>query len=193
MIRKILNSFIMASRDGRVPGQYEDDDSSTTASENHTDDELIEEEVQERTQHMLQEFYRDRRGVDECKSVARDVHCAVRDHLVSKVKFVDATNKKTFPSFMYHDFTDTNHYLTKFVDEHLNYEGETLQTKAEFWITYAKTVKREVATHRATCAAAMKEAFLTGMCTMRILILETNMITSRRALTFVHSRIQPQL
>ena len=182
----------MASRDGRVPRQYEEDNSSTT-SENHQDDELIEEEVRERTQHMLQEFYKDRRGVDECKSVARDVRCAVRDHLVSKVKFVDATNKKTFPSFMYHDFTDTNHYLTKFVDEHLNYEGETLQTKAEFWITYAKTVKREVATHRATCAAAMKEAFLTGMCTMRILILETNMITSRRALTFVHSRIQPQL
>ena len=68
-----------------------------------------------------------------------------------------------------------------------------METKAEFWITYAKAVKREVATHRATCAAAMKEAFLKGMCAMRILILEPNMTTNRRALTFVHSRIQHQL
>ena len=191
MIRKILNSFTMASQDGTIPGQYEEDGSSTTSE--YRPDELIEEEVRERKQHMLQEFYRDRRGVDECKSVARDVRCAVRDHLVSKVKFVDATNKKTFPSFNCHDFTDTNHYLTKFVDEHLNYEGETLETKAEFWITYAKTVKREVATHRATCAAAMKEAFLKGMCAMRILILEPIITTKTSALTFVHSRIQQRL
>ena len=103
----------MASRDGTIPRPDEDDNSSTSQYD--------EEEVRERTQKMLQELYRDRRGDEECKSVARDARCAVRDHLVSKVKFVDATNKKTFPSFNCHDFTDTNHYLTKFVDDHLNY------------------------------------------------------------------------
>ena len=145
----------MASWSGAIPRPNEEDNSSTS--------EYQEEEVRERTQKTLQDLYRDGRGDEECKSVARDVRCAVRDHLVSRVKFVDAMNRKTFPSFNCHDFTDTNHYLTKFVDTHLNYEGEALERKAEFWITYAKTVKKEKATHRATCAAAMKDAFLKGM------------------------------
>ncbi len=123
----------------------------------------LEEEERSRLQRTLKELYSDGKGIEECKSVARDVRCAVRDHLVSKVKFVDVTNKKTFPSFIHHDFTDKSHYLTKFVDDHLNYEMETIESKAAFWITYAKTVKKEVANHRATCAAAIKDAFLRGM------------------------------
>ena len=123
----------------------------------------LEEEERSRLQRTLKQLYRDGKGIEECKSVARDVRCAVRDHLVSKVKFVDVTNKKTFPSFTHHDFTDKKHYLTKFVDDHLNYEMETIESKAAFWITYGKMVKKEVANHRATCAAAIKDAFLRGM------------------------------
>ena len=151
----------------------------------------LEEEEQSRLQRTLKELYRDGKGIEECKSVARDVRCAVRDHLVSKVKFVDVTNKKTFPSFTHHDFTDKKHYLTKFVDDHLNYEMETIESKAAFWITYAKTVKKEVANHRATCAAAIKDAFLRGMLCRFVVDMKTNTI-NRRALTQIVTSYPPK-
>ena len=135
---------------GEVPRSTDEDEASAAERE---------QRVQQDT---LRNIYNQSNGIEECKSVARDVRCAVRDHLVSKVKFLDTLNKKTFPSYSYHDFTDANHYLTNFVDEKLNYKMESLESKATFWITYAKTVKKEVANHRATCASSMKDAFIKG-------------------------------
>ena len=138
------------STDGEVDISINEDETSATEME------------QRAQQDTLRNIYNQSNGVDKCKSVERDVRCAVRDHLVSKVKFLDTSKKKTFPSYGYHDFTDTNHYLTNFVDEKLNCKMESLESKAEFWITYAKTVKKEVASHRAICASAMKDAFIKG-------------------------------
>lgn len=126
------------------------------------------EEKRQEERSKQRAWYDEGKGVPMCKNVARDVRCCVRDYLVSKVKFVDAGNKKTFPSFLLHDFTDSKHFLTRFVNENLNFAEDTLEKKVEFWITYGKVVKKEVSNHRATCACAMKDAFLAGKKRVRL-------------------------
>ena len=123
---------------------------------------MTEQEKQEEQRSKLRALYDEGKGVMYCRNVARDIRCAVRDYLVCKVKFVDIANKKTFPSFMLHDFTNSKHFITRFVDDKLNYGDETMENKTAFWITYRRIVKKEISNHRATCASTMKEAFLKG-------------------------------
>ena len=74
---------------------------------------MTEQEKQEGQKSKLRALYDEGKGVMYCRNVARDIRCAVRDYLVCKVKFVDIANKKTFPSFMLHDFTNSKHFITK--------------------------------------------------------------------------------
>lgn len=74
-----------------------------------------DEERKQDLRSKLWAYYDEGTGVPACRNVSRDVRCAVRDYLVSKVKFVDVAQKRTFPSFLQHDFTDSRHFITKFL------------------------------------------------------------------------------
>ena len=92
----------------------------------------------------------------------REIKCAVRDFLIPRVKFVDTGRKIGFPTFVKHDFSDDNHFLTKFVNDGCGLKTKDTSEKAKFWVTYSRTVKKEFANHRSACTAAIKKSFLKG-------------------------------
>lgn len=148
-----------------------DDSSMSTASElEESNQDGVPERVSEQTEmekrlqfrNQIMTVYDEMIGLEKCVNVERDVKCAVRDYLIPKVKFVDVGNKRGFPSFLCHDFTDTKHFITKFVDDRLDYRKESMQYKAAFWITYGKIVKKEFSNHRSACTSTIKKAFLKG-------------------------------
>jgi hypothetical protein len=94
--------------------------------------------------------------------VSGGIECAVRDFLIPRVKFVDTGKKSGFPTFAKHDFSVTNHFLTKFVNDGCGLKNKNCSEKAKFWVTYARTVKKEFVNHRSACTAAMKLSFLKG-------------------------------
>ena len=112
--------------------------------------------------NRMKKIYDDEECLKVEKQTLRDVKCAARDYLVRHVKFVDTGKKKGFPTYFKHDFTDKDHFITKFVDECCGLRMKSLEEKAVFWNTYAKYVKKEFANHRSAMTAAMKYDFLNG-------------------------------
>ena len=110
--------------------------------------------------NRMKKIYDDEECLKIEKQTLRDVKCAARDYLVRHVKFVDTGKKKGFPTYFKHDFTDKEHFITKFVDECCGLRMKSVVEKATFWNTYAKYVKKEFANHRSAMTAAMKYDFL---------------------------------
>ncbi len=128
---------------------------------NQLQEELIAKQ-REKDVAEMKKVYEENDKVKFEQTTLRDVKCATRDYLVSKVKFVDTGKKKGFPTYFKHDFTNQEHFITKFVTDYCGLKKGGAADMARFWNTYAKTIKKQFANHRSTFTCSMKNDFING-------------------------------
>ena len=142
----------------------------TAAATNEETDEDKSSTISGDEKDIMMKIYDDKTGVKKNETVLREIKCAVRDFLIPRVKFVDTGKKTGFPTFARHDFSDMGHFLTKFVNDGCGLKKKNYSEKAKFWVTYARTVKKEFANHRSAATAAIKASFLKGEFKMTLFI-----------------------
>ena len=117
-------------------------------------------DLEDRRKMNMIKTYSDGVGHVMCDNTMRNINRVIRCTIISKLKFVDVSNK--FGSFNQPDFTNKKSWVSILLSNIPSMDATTDSMKCKLWMTYRHKIREQFSLHRSAVTLKIKRAFVRG-------------------------------